>query len=556
MSNQGRSSSNRSREGYQDYFDGAVIVTEQQQGANVQIRYPEKHSTTNQMTDTFGNRLQRKWEVFPGRNSFYCNGRIVMAQKAGIFYLTVALIVITSALFFGFDCVYLAQHVSPAIPAVGAVLFLLVMSNLFRTSFSDPGIIPRATHQEAQDIERQMEAQNGGANGGANGSAYRPPPRTKEVMVKNISIKLKYCFTCKIFRPPRASHCSLCDNCVERFDHHCPWVGNCVGKRNYRYFYFFLLTLALHCVFIFACSITHLVLLTKKTNNAPFIKAIQESPTSLIVCIICFFSVWSILGLTGFHTFLATSNLTTNEDIKGAYSNKRTNSNFNPFSAGNGILNCNEVLCGPLNPSLIDARGYVTEDYLISVCSSTPVNQAGQNNSAADSAVQGYPVQQQLPQQLPVLQAPSGGSAVAPDVTSSSGQQSSSGVTSSSNSSPSKRQKSAVTNSSTLPDISNGIVNNKSKLAPIVKSSTAQNLTLTNVGLHNKKDAVHEDKVDLDQTTMIGSALDLDSLESGEDSASLAAPNNENSAALPNNHNLVASQNTGSQVGLLKLSAV
>ena len=75
---------------------------------------------------------------------------------------------------------------------------------------------------------------------------------------------------------------------------------------------------------------------------------------------------------------------------------------------------------------------------------------------------------------------------------------------------------------------SNGIVNNKSKLAPIVKSSTAQNLTLTNVGLHNKKDAVHEDKVDLDQTTMIGSALDLDSLESGEDSASLAAPNNGN----------------------------
>ena len=40
------------------------------------------------------------------------------------------------------------------------------MSNLFRTSFSDPGIIPRATRQEAQDIERQMEAQNSGANGG------------------------------------------------------------------------------------------------------------------------------------------------------------------------------------------------------------------------------------------------------------------------------------------------------------------------------------------------------------------------------------------------------
>ena len=54
----------------------------------------------------------------------------VMAQKAGIFYLTVALIVITSALFFGFDCVYLAQHVSPAIPAVGKLKTVLNMSYL------------------------------------------------------------------------------------------------------------------------------------------------------------------------------------------------------------------------------------------------------------------------------------------------------------------------------------------------------------------------------------------------------------------------------------------
>lgn len=82
----------------------------------------------------------------------------------------------------------------------------------FPSSFSCPGVIPRATADEAAYIEKQIEVPNG-----SNSPTFRPPPRTKEVIINNQTVKLKFCFTCKIFRPPRASHCSLCDNCVGEY---------------------------------------------------------------------------------------------------------------------------------------------------------------------------------------------------------------------------------------------------------------------------------------------------------------------------------------------------
>ncbi|XP_017769846.1 PREDICTED: palmitoyltransferase ZDHHC18 isoform X3 [Nicrophorus vespilloides] len=304
--------------------------------------------------------VTRKWEVFAGRNRFYCNGRLMTAPHSGMFLLTVFLITGTSVLFFIYDCTYLAVNVTIAIPIIGGLLFLFTISALLRTSLTDPGIIPRATFEEAAYVEKQIEVTNS-----ANSPTYRPPPRTKEVLVKGQTVKLKYCFTCKIFRPPRASHCSLCDNCVDRFDHHCPWVGNCVGRRNYRFFYMFIVSLAFLAVFIFACAIAHLILISKEDGQ--FLEAVKASPASMVVALICFFSVWSILGLAGFHTYLTTSNQTTNEDIKGSFASKRGQDPFNPYSQGNVCLNCLHILCGPIGPSLIDRRGLVTDEYKLEV---------------------------------------------------------------------------------------------------------------------------------------------------------------------------------------------
>lgn len=445
---------------------------------------------------------KKKWETFPGKNTFFCDGRLVMGRQAGIFYVTLLLVIGTTALFFAFDCPFMAE-ITPAIPVVSAVLFVFVLSNLLKTSFTDPGIIPRASLAEAENLEREIEQPN------TPGSAYRPPPRTKEILVKGQPMKLKYCFTCKIFRPPRASHCSICDNCVERFDHHCPWVGNCVGKRNYRYFYLFLLSLSFHCVFIFTCSISHLILLSKQVSGqdkANFLEAVKRSPASVIICIICFFSIWSVLGLAGFHTYLTSNNLTTNEDIKRSFSNKRNSSNFNPFSRGNPVSNCCVVLCGPQPPSLIDARG--------------PVNPQS-DPQATYGAVPKTPL---VPPAMPSI------AQLHRHMMAGSEQR-----TIGSPESPDRGEKfGEVKNSSS----SSHVVDlSRVKPAPVRVSESNNTLSSVNLSIHDSSVKEIKETLDLDQTTMIGSALDLDSLDGDR-----------NSSEQPS-HN-------GSQIGLLRLSAV
>lgn len=62
------------------------------------------------------------------------------------------------------------------------------------------------------------------------------------------------CTRCETFRPPRAHHCRICKRCIRRMDHHCPWINNCVGERNQKYFLQFL-------VYVGALSIYSIILI-------------------------------------------------------------------------------------------------------------------------------------------------------------------------------------------------------------------------------------------------------------------------------------------------------
>jgi hypothetical protein len=65
----------------------------------------------------------------------------------------------------------------------------------------------------------------------------------------------KKCKKCNSIKPPHSHHCSTCKRCIARMDHHCPWVNNCVGFYNQKFFILFLVYVFLgsgHALYIIA----------------------------------------------------------------------------------------------------------------------------------------------------------------------------------------------------------------------------------------------------------------------------------------------------------------
>ena len=63
------------------------------------------------------------------------------------------------------------------------------------------------------------------------------------------------CADCRVLRPPRSRHCQCCDRCVEKFDHHCPWINNCVGAKNLGIFFMFIVSTWISLAFCCAVSV-------------------------------------------------------------------------------------------------------------------------------------------------------------------------------------------------------------------------------------------------------------------------------------------------------------
>ncbi|CAG7704209.1 unnamed protein product [Allacma fusca] len=152
--------------------------------------------------------------AFQRLGRFVCDDRFMMIFPISVYFATKFWMYVTWF-----------RYITPVVPLGQTVLLVgssgLLWYNFLRVWLGDPGIINMSEDERYQTIIDLAEE-----------DGFDPK---------------FFCTTCLVRKPMRSKHCSICDRCVAKFDHHCPWLSNCVGWKNHKYFIGYLLCLVLLC---------------------------------------------------------------------------------------------------------------------------------------------------------------------------------------------------------------------------------------------------------------------------------------------------------------------
>eukprot|EP00931_Biecheleriopsis_adriatica_P018507 TRINITY_DN12952_c0_g1_i3.p1 TRINITY_DN12952_c0_g1~~TRINITY_DN12952_c0_g1_i3.p1 ORF type:complete len:374 (+),score=25.65 TRINITY_DN12952_c0_g1_i3:59-1180(+) len=279
------------------------------------------------ITQPMTSRPPRVFEVWHqhglgGRNKFHCCGHCVTGPQIDFWYNVCAwsFIVIPTGFYFIVCSKYLWQRVSIWLPILTALVLFSTVFFLLLTSCTDPGILPRQQLRQAiPGLEEEVIARLGAIS-----STVQFDPETAEpfclLTESDAQLGYRWCHTCKVVRPPRCSHCNDCDNCVLMFDHHCPFVHNCVGQRNYAFFSAFLASTA--CLG-FSVAVGFWIYFSDYAHGRDGPVSFEHNPLVFLALLLIGLPtgilLLGVLGLSVFHVCLACWGRTTKEVFTGKF---------------------------------------------------------------------------------------------------------------------------------------------------------------------------------------------------------------------------------------------
>ncbi|KAH8401256.1 hypothetical protein KR009_004139 [Drosophila setifemur] len=196
----------------------------------------------------------------------------------------------------------------------------LFMWSYWRTIMTSVGRIPDQWRIPDEEVSRLFRADSPDTQKRILNNFARTLPVTNRTMNGSV----RFCEKCKIIKPDRAHHCSVCSCCVLKMDHHCPWVNNCVNFYNYKYFVLFLGYALVYCLYVAFTTLHDFVQFWKvgAYENNGYSEQGQLNGSGmgrfhiLFLFFIAIMFAISLVSLFGYHIYLVLVNRTTLESFR------------------------------------------------------------------------------------------------------------------------------------------------------------------------------------------------------------------------------------------------
>ncbi|CAK82241.1 unnamed protein product (macronuclear) [Paramecium tetraurelia] len=184
-----------------------------------------------------------------------CKGTIIFGAKKDLQNIigTLTLIITLIVLYLIFIFPAARDYQYDALAIIIAIFSILPIITLLNVTMTEPGVLLRGDLPDPKLQQQQIKPEQISEQNQFTSEQYAQKNEPHQIVqiaesqnqleqnpeLPNIYTS-RYCTTCKIMRPSKASHCKHCNHCVDGFDHHCFWVGTCIGIRNWRAFLIFL----------------------------------------------------------------------------------------------------------------------------------------------------------------------------------------------------------------------------------------------------------------------------------------------------------------------------